>query len=205
MGSQATGSHTPQSRPQPLTATDNENPNEAPTAQPSIQANGPPGLKAIRISGKTANTARTECEAALSAHQSEGKHRAIEVGKPYFDQRANHPAHSISDFPEVESLIRTAHAGFGHAEPPWDRINIIIRSYRKGGRLTPHIDRPDLFGEDVYTCVLANTSRSRLTFTHPNAKSGAIQRSNIGYRRHQDSACTSQAHREKNGSTRCQH
>ena len=119
---------------------------------------------------RAADCAKIECEAALNASQSNGKHRAIEVGKPYFDKGTNQPAHSITDFPEVEALIRAAHAGFGHAEPQWDRINIIIRSYRKGGRLTPHVDRPDLFGKDVYTCVLTNTSQSRLTFHAPKHK-----------------------------------
>ena len=36
-----------------------------------------------------------------------------------------------------------------------------------------HVDRPDIFGEDVYTCILANTSEARLTFHAPEqAKSG---------------------------------
>ena len=70
----------------------------------------------------------------------------------------------------METLIRQAHAGFEQAEPPWDRINVFVRSYRKNGKLTPHVDRPDVFGEDVYTCILQNTSSERLTFHAPERK-----------------------------------
>ena len=70
----------------------------------------------------------------------------MELGKLYLDRNNDQPAFPITDFPAVQTMIRTAHAGFGQAEPPWNRINVIIRSDRKGGSLTPHVDRPDIFG-----------------------------------------------------------
>ena len=102
--------------------------------------------------------------------QTSKARRAIGIGKPCLDKHANQTALSITDFPEVENLIRFAHAGFGLAEPPWDRIDIIIRSHYKGGALTPHVDRPDVFGDEVYTCILQSTSDQRLTFHAPEKK-----------------------------------
>ena len=93
-------------------------------------------------------------------------HKTIEIGSAFYNKK--YPStFPISDFPEVEELISKAHSAFNHAEPSWERINIIVRSYSVGGMLKAHVDRPDLFGEDVYTCVLANTSCSNLTFHAP--------------------------------------
>ena len=113
--------------------------------------------------------ALVECQTAVDTLRKPGKHRAVEIGKPYLDSNQDHSVSSITDFPGVEALIRAAHVRFGHAEPLWDIIiiNVIIRSYHKGGALTPHIDRPDVFGKDVYTCVLENTSDAGLTFHAP--------------------------------------
>lgn len=158
MGCQATGTDLPQLSHKRSSALSNAQPSVGlATAQPSIQANGPPGLKAVLLPHMATLAALAECQTAVDNLQTDGKHRAVEIGKPYLDKKQHQSAFPITDFPEVEALIRAAHAGFGHAEPQWDRINVIIRSYRKGGTLTPHVDRPDVFGKDVYTCVLAKT------------------------------------------------
>lgn len=128
------------------------------------------GLKAIKLPRGVTSAATAEVIKAIDRVQLTGKHRAIEIGKPYLDRHHDQTAFSITDFPEIEALIRTAHAGFEQAEPPWDRINVIGRSYQKGGTRTPHVDRPDVFGEDVYTCILLNTSDERFTFHAPEKK-----------------------------------
>jgi len=45
-----------------------------------------------------------------------------------------------------------------------DRLNIICRSYRPGQGLKKPVDRKEMFEEDVYDCVLLNTSDKALEF-----------------------------------------
>jgi hypothetical protein len=108
---------------------------------------------------------------ATSAHMPAGPkpHKAIEIGRAFYDKKHSDNPLPIDDFPDVERLIRKAHCDFDHAEPPWDRINIIVRSYSKGAKLTPHVDRPDLFGEDVYTQRCPRDSNAHPHGTQPPA------------------------------------
>merc|ERR1712232_795883 len=54
-----------------------------------------------------------------------------------------------------------------------DTVNIIVRRYRPGQGLPKHLDRPQLFDEDVYGCILHNTSDKVLTFEQ-QSQSGEV-------------------------------
>ena len=61
----------------------------------------------------------------------------------------------------------------GYPAPEWDRINIIYREYRKGGKLKPHLDRVNIFDEKIFNCVLENTSGSQLVLHPPQGSNEA--------------------------------
>ena len=127
MGCQATETDPPKLSHKRSSALSNVN------TTPSIQANRPPGLKAVLLPHMATRAALAECQTAVDRLQTDGKHRAVGIGKPHLDRNQNQSDFPFTDSPEAEALIRAAHAGFGHAEPQWDRINAIIRPYRKGG------------------------------------------------------------------------
>ena len=62
------------------------------------------------------------------------------------------------------------HAAFDHAEPQWEKLNVIVRAYAQRGKLDPHVDRPDLFEEDVCGCILENTTDVGLTRHAPEVQ-----------------------------------
>jgi len=82
------------------------------------------------------------------------------------------PALSLADFPSLRALLEVALVAFsGTKELREDALNIICRRYTKYQGIPFHVDRPNLFEEDVYGCVLLNTSDVALEF---------VQRSRAG-------------------------
>jgi hypothetical protein len=77
-------------------------------------------------------------------------------------------AQPLSDFPCLVALIiqivRILNPGDDDITLGEDTVNIICRRYTRGQGLPKHLDRPELFDEDVYGCVLHNTSEQSLTF-----------------------------------------
>lgn len=75
-------------------------------------------------------------------------------------------ANPLESFPCVRSLITDIVAAFNPDDPTLgeETVNIICRRYTRGQSLPKHLDRPQLFDEDVYGCVLLNTSDQRLAF-----------------------------------------
>ena len=86
----------------------------------------------MRLPHLTTLAALEECQSAVDTLRKPGKHRAVEIGKPYLDSNQDQSVSSITDFPGVEKLIRAAHADFGHAEPLWDSINASLGPTTKG-------------------------------------------------------------------------
>ena len=93
MGCQATGRDLPQlSHLRSAMQSNAQPPEGAATAQPCIQAIGPPGLKAIQLPHKTTLAAVAECKSAVDRLQTNRKHRAVELGKPYLEKKQNQTA-----------------------------------------------------------------------------------------------------------------
>ena len=92
VGSQATGSDLPQlSHQRSATLSHAQPPEGTAAAQPSIQANGPPGLKAIQLPHMATIAALAECHTTIDSFQTNGRHRAVEIGKPYLERNRDNP------------------------------------------------------------------------------------------------------------------
>mmetsp|Transcript_28669 Transcript_28669/g.65028 ORF Transcript_28669/g.65028 Transcript_28669/m.65028 type:complete len:231 (+) Transcript_28669:104-796(+) len=76
----------------------------------------------------------------------------------------------LREFPAVATVISAASAALGVSDLGLQSLNVICRRYRPGQRIAFHIDRPELFDEPIYGCVLATTSRSGLEFRHPGGQ-----------------------------------
>lgn len=125
------------------------------------------------------------CRLALEAINGTECHSVKEMGNTFYEgQRATrgsgiefqhqNPKTATVWLPQpVRELIATAQAQLGYSAPQWDRINIIDREYRRGGRLKPHLDRVHIFDEKIFNCVLENTSDSQLVLHPPQGSNEA--------------------------------
>lgn len=71
----------------------------------------------------------------------------------------------LAQFTQLRNLIAEAMWRLsGRTDLGEDTLNVICRRYTRGQGLQKHKDRPQLFEEDVYGCVLHNTSDRCLSF-----------------------------------------
>jgi len=93
----------------------------------------------------------------------------FEVGWSFYaiehKRSAMSPAKSLDEFPHLHRLLKEAMLMLiDKTDLHEDSLNVICRRYTRGQGLGKHVDRKDLFGEDVFGCVLENTSNSTLEF-----------------------------------------
>lgn len=123
-------------------------------------------------------------------------HKALQEVRPHFRRSANKSAsdmfevgwsfhaldqeqmmrlaNPLTRFPCLHTLVRQAVQALSQGETfSNDTLNIICRRYSPGQGLPKHKDRPQLFEEDVYGCVLLNTSDKALTFEQ-TTRSGEV-------------------------------
>lgn len=85
----------------------------------------------------------------------------------------------LAEYPRLRTLLGEAMAELGVDCHRVDesRLNVICRRYLPGQGLTPHRDLPEMFEENVYGCVLENTSDSALEFSRTPDSAGALSNS----------------------------
>ena len=143
------------------------------TRHPSSIASGlPPGLVigTLKPAGLLAAALRELRQSVRWTRQSPNSSSSLlEMGISFSEFEARKilvPAFPISDFPRVRRVLKTVTRLLGDPHDIDARgLNVICRWYSSGAGLAPHRDRPDLFGERVYGCILDNTSDSGLEFT----------------------------------------
>jgi len=73
-------------------------------------------------------------------------------------------ANPVANFPNTRELINEAMGALGEEQLNEDRLNVIVRRYTSGQNIPLHFDKKEMFDEDVYSCVLSNTSDQVLKF-----------------------------------------
>merc|ERR1712136_640662 len=69
----------------------------------------------------------------------------------------------LSDFPRLSRLTEAVCGSHGNRFSR-DKLNIICRRYMPGQGIPFHVDRPGLFAEEVFGCILRNTSEMGMQF-----------------------------------------
>ena len=105
--------------------------------------------------------------------------KLVEVEQSQIEFKERHPpqvARPLSAFPHTARLMLEAMSFLGFTQQYRSRnINVIVRRYVKGDQLSPHVDREDLFEEDVFFAVLHNSSDAQLTFYPQDKRSPPVQ------------------------------
>lgn len=75
-------------------------------------------------------------------------------------------AHPLSDFPRLRELLELATKQLSGPDSDIGEefLNVICRRYGRGQGIPAHVDRKEMFEEDVYGCVVENTSDQALEF-----------------------------------------
>ena len=96
--------------------------------------------------------------------------RAVDIGVSYKGLRQRHQQWVIErtcdDYPALMALVvdatRQLSPSLVHPEGRrlcnWDRVNVLVRYYSKGERIKHHIDRTDLFEDNILGCILDTNS-----------------------------------------------
>eukprot|EP00931_Biecheleriopsis_adriatica_P069035 TRINITY_DN42924_c0_g1_i1.p1 TRINITY_DN42924_c0_g1~~TRINITY_DN42924_c0_g1_i1.p1 ORF type:complete len:537 (-),score=121.07 TRINITY_DN42924_c0_g1_i1:5-1615(-) len=135
------------------------------------------GLTVSRISPSTARDALHETRSHFP-RSSSGSTAMFEVGWSFAAMEHDglmHQEKKLADFPRLRALLVeaiTAIAGSGDLGE--ETLNVICRRYSSGQGLPRHIDRPKLFEEDVYGCILLNTSDQVLEFEQSDWQTGEV-------------------------------
>lgn len=121
---------------------------------------------------------RTRFQRGISAHKKSSA--MFEVGWSF--QAADHsglaqPAEPLSQFPNLRALLAKAMRALGAGPDLGEAaLNVICRHYSRGQGIPLHVDRREMFHEDVFGCVLQNSSDRTLEFRQ-TSKSGEVLQS----------------------------
>lgn len=141
------------------------------TADASFESSLPLGLSVGTIGPSLIAAVLDEVKPHLPATDGRRELATImfEVGWSYLETTkrcAMRRAANLEDFPCLRELLDVVMMTLDAEQSLNEsRLNIICRRYMPGHGLAPHRDEPDMFEEDVYGCVLENTSGSVLEFT----------------------------------------
>ena len=118
-------------------------------------------MKGHRIQGAPLQLCSRALE-ELRTHLPEdnSKHQVLEIGIAFY-KKASQPL-CLHDVPHCEALIKATHRELAHPPPDCAALNAIVRVYRKGGDITPHVDR-EMFTDTIFGCCLHQTSTCHLT------------------------------------------
>jgi hypothetical protein len=130
-----------------------------------------PGLEIAQATAETAKKALLELRPCFQTRTSGKKSSSdmFEVGWSFHLMEKDNImqiASPLTDFPCLQGLLLEVMSALGSSVEDLgeETLNIICRRYTRRQDLPKHIDRPGLFEEDVYGCVLQNTSDQRLSF-----------------------------------------
>lgn len=131
----------------------------------------PPGLTIGRLKSERL------CEEALSELRPHfercGRKQAssstlFEIGLSFYGIEKHQEVlqtEKLRDFPALHALLAESMSALGDSSDLNEAsLNVICRRYRRGEGIPMHYDRKQLFTEDVYGCVLLNTSDGALCF-----------------------------------------
>jgi len=83
----------------------------------------------------------------------------------------------LDDCPKLRLLLAEAvYVICGSLDLCEPRLNVICRQYSRGQGIPMHFDRKELFDEDVYTCILENSSDGALEFRQTSRSGDIIKR-----------------------------
>eukprot|EP00927_Polykrikos_kofoidii_P056200 TRINITY_DN50365_c0_g1_i1.p1 TRINITY_DN50365_c0_g1~~TRINITY_DN50365_c0_g1_i1.p1 ORF type:complete len:244 (-),score=28.51 TRINITY_DN50365_c0_g1_i1:261-911(-) len=128
----------------------------------------PEGLAIARVSEGLVAAALAEVQPHLQGDPGSLASAMFEAGISYLKTTracALRPAAPLADFPNLRALLEAVSVGLGApADLREGQLNVICRRYLPGHGLQPHRDLPEMFEEDIFGCVLSNTSGSVLEF-----------------------------------------
>lgn len=145
-----------------------------PTDHTQIAPSPVPGLDMWCAPAVAVREALVELRPHFRSSSDSSSSDMFEVGWSFHTmekEKAMRIARPLADFPCLQALLADIVDGFCPEDPTLgdETLNIICRRYTKGQKLDKHCDRPQLFDEDVYGCVLLNSSDKSLRFEQRTA------------------------------------
>lgn len=150
----------------------------------------PPGLNLATLDAELAAAALAEIRPCFPVSKSRGKGTSstmFEMGLSFLEadqQKSLKPAKPLHSFPKTQALLSRAMAELhensrassdtGDIDLQEERLNVICRLYYPGQGIPMHVDRKEMFAEDVYGCVLENTSDEALVFRKTDRLTGNV-------------------------------
>mmetsp|Transcript_67257 Transcript_67257/g.119782 ORF Transcript_67257/g.119782 Transcript_67257/m.119782 type:complete len:368 (-) Transcript_67257:60-1163(-) len=135
------------------------------------------GLTLTQICPRTTRAALAELRPHFKPNSQKFSSSMFEVGWSFHaieQEGVMRTVHQLEEFPHLRALLTEATTAFCSDDALFEeRINVICRRYRRGEELKKHIDRPQLFDENVYGCILHNTSDRVLEFQQ-STRSGEV-------------------------------
>jgi len=150
----------------------------------SMVEHGPvPGLDMWHAPAEAVRSALSEVRPRFHSSSNKSSSDMFEVGWSFHAidksgvMRIGRP---LADFPCLRALILTTLQAFTPDDHVLgdETLNIICRRYTRGQSLPKHVDRPQLFDEHVYGCILHNTSDRALSFEQ-QTRSGNVIASHV--------------------------
>eukprot|EP00928_Gymnodinium_smaydae_P002095 TRINITY_DN10734_c0_g2_i2.p1 TRINITY_DN10734_c0_g2~~TRINITY_DN10734_c0_g2_i2.p1 ORF type:complete len:744 (+),score=66.36 TRINITY_DN10734_c0_g2_i2:104-2335(+) len=136
-----------------------------------------PGLTLATVSQRKALAALAELRPHFERNNRKSSSQMFEVGWSFHSMDESgvmQQARPLADFTRLREVLTDVMLALtGCDDLGEDTLNIICRRYSRGQGLPRHIDRPQLFEEDVYGCVLLNNSDKCLEFQQVS-KSGDV-------------------------------
>jgi len=127
-----------------------------------------PGLSISCVEEAVVQAALSELQQSFGPHRTKGSSDHLEVAWSFHaldQQGVMRQARPLECFPQLRALLELVMLSIAGDRNLWeDRLNIICRRYSRGQGLKKHVDRKEMFEEDVYGCVLLNTSDRALEF-----------------------------------------
>ncbi|CAE8685541.1 unnamed protein product [Polarella glacialis] len=122
----------------------------------------PDGLAIARVAEALVEAALAEVQPHLQGDSGSLPSAMFEVGLSYSKTTracALRRAAPLADLPYLRALLEAASVSLGGPADLRERqLNVICRRYLPGHGLEPHRDLPEMIEEDIYGCVLSNTS-----------------------------------------------
>lgn len=134
-------------------------------------ASMPGGLRVGEISGGQARVrgALAELRPHFGGRSRSSSSSMFEVGLSFRaaeESQEIRQDRDLHDFPCLKALLADAMEVLsGSHDLGESSLNIICRRYTPGQGIPKHVDRKEIFCEDVYGCILRNTSDGALEFT----------------------------------------
>jgi len=128
-----------------------------------------PGLELWRAPAAAVRETLVELRPYFRQSPNQSSSDMFEVGWSFHameSQKVMRIGNPLADFPCLLALVMEVMQAIlpGPVTLGDESVNIICRRYRTGQSLPKHLDRAELFDEDVYGCVLLNTSDQALFF-----------------------------------------